>query len=97
MRFATRVDSAARPSRSTRIFLCWLVGLAGWIGPLSQPTANAGDFKVTENAEQIQIVGPELEATIRKRGYVSGVAAGSLVDRRPAFATPASGWTLSTG
>jgi alpha-L-fucosidase len=40
---------------------------------------------VTEDAEQIRLSTPELEAAFRKRGYVSGVAAGSFVDRKTGF------------
>ena len=51
-------------------------------GGLLCRAAIAGDFQVTQDDDQIHIVGPELEATIRKRGYVSGVAGGSLLDRK---------------
>lgn len=37
---------------------------------------------MSEDDDQISIVTPELKATIRKRGYVSGVAGGSFVDRK---------------
>ena len=36
---------------------------------------------VTEDARRIRVVGPALEASIRKEGYVSGVEGGSLLDR----------------
>ncbi len=42
-------------------------------------------FDVGEDADQISIRGAALEASIRKRGYVSGVAAGSLLDRKTGF------------
>ena len=61
------------------------VGRGGMGRALPVPAAAAGDFAVTEDVEQIHIVGPELDATIRKRGYVSGVAAGSLLDRKTGF------------
>ncbi len=48
-------------------------------------SANGDDFEVTENDEQINIVTPQLEATIRKRGYVSGVAGGTFVDKKTGF------------
>jgi hypothetical protein len=38
-------------------------------------------FRVTEDDQRIRIVGPSLEASIRKTGYVSGVEAKSLLDR----------------
>ena len=47
--------------------------------------APAGDFAVEENDDQIAIETPELSAVVRKRGYVSGVAAQSFVDKRSGF------------
>jgi hypothetical protein len=37
---------------------------------------------VQENDEFLQIDTPELQAKVRKKGYVSGIAAGSLLDRK---------------
>ena len=45
-------------------------------------TSRAETFQVIEDDEQITIVTPQLEASIRKTGYVSGVAGGSFVDRK---------------
>jgi hypothetical protein len=45
----------------------------------------AGEFTVTDDDQQIVISGPKLDAVIRKRGYVSGVAAGSLLDKQTGF------------
>lgn len=45
----------------------------------------AAEFEVTEDDEQIKLATPELEAVVRKRGYVTGVAAGSLLDRKTGF------------
>lgn len=42
----------------------------------------AAPFEVTEDAHRIRVVGPALEAAIRKEGYVSGVEGGSLQDRK---------------
>lgn len=39
-------------------------------------------FSVAEDEARIRIVGPALEASIRKTGYVSGVEGRSLVDKR---------------
>jgi len=36
----------------------------------------------SETADEIRITTDKLEAAVRKRGYVSGVAAGSLVDKQ---------------
>ena len=41
--------------------------------------------QVTEDDAQIKIVTPHLEAVVRKRGYVTGVAAGSFLDTRTGF------------
>jgi hypothetical protein len=49
------------------------------------PTSASGDgesFQVTENDDEITIETDALHAKIRKRGYVSGVAGGSLVDKK---------------
>ena len=48
---------------------------------LLMTTSRAEAFQVFEDDEQITIVTPQLEASIRKTGYVSGVAGGSFVDR----------------
>lgn len=45
----------------------------------------AAEITVTENDEQIQIDTPEIEAAIRKKGYVSGVAARSFHDKKTGF------------
>lgn len=45
----------------------------------------AADVLVTENEESIKIETPQLEASIRKRGYVTGVAAQSFVDKQTGF------------
>jgi len=42
-------------------------------------------FSVKEDETQISIVTPQIEATVRKKGYVSGIAAGSFRDRRTGF------------
>lgn len=41
--------------------------------------------QVTETADEIKLVTPTLEATIRKKGYVSGIAAGTFVDKKTGF------------
>jgi hypothetical protein len=46
---------------------------------------HTGEFEVTEDEDQIRISTSALEAVIRKRGYVSGVAGGSLLDTRTGF------------
>ncbi|HUY35908.1 MAG TPA: hypothetical protein VMV69_24425 [Pirellulales bacterium] len=43
------------------------------------------DYQVVETDREITISSPDLDAVIRKQGYVSGVAAGSLVDKKTGF------------
>jgi hypothetical protein len=45
----------------------------------------ADDLSVTEHEEQIVIRTDRLEAVVRKKGYVSGVAGGQFVDRQTGF------------
>jgi hypothetical protein len=42
----------------------------------------AADLTVEESAEQVRIATDALEAVIRKKGYVSGVAGGTFLDRK---------------
>ncbi len=65
--------------------ICGLLILTGSAVLSQKILAQENDFTVTENDEQISIVTPQLEAVIRKKGYVSGVAGGSLVDRKTGF------------
>ena len=45
----------------------------------------AEPIEVLEDEDQITIVTPQIEATIRKKGYVSGIAAGTLKDVKTGF------------
>jgi hypothetical protein len=45
----------------------------------------APPFRVTEDPDRIRLVGMNLDASIKKKGYVSGVEAGSLLDRKTGF------------
>ncbi len=49
------------------------------------PAAQGADFQITETDEQIEIVTPQLEAAVRKKGYVSGVARHSFLDKKTGF------------
>lgn len=40
------------------------------------------EFKLTDDEDRIRLAGPALEAAIRKKGYVTGVEAGSLLDTK---------------
>lgn len=44
--------------------------------------AEKDDLQITETDEEIRIETPEISAVVRKRGYVSGVAGGTFVDKR---------------
>lgn len=59
--------------------LCALLGLPAWAEDVSRP------YTVTETEEQIKLDLPKLEAVVRKQGYVTGIAAGSLLDKRTGF------------
>ena len=65
-----------------------LAGLAA-PSPAAVPSTTAfsetSAFEVTEDEERIRISGSALEASIRKRGYVSGIEGQSLVDRKTGF------------
>jgi hypothetical protein len=54
-----------------------IVALCGW--PAATARADHG-FTVSETEDEIKIEGETLHAAVRKRGYVSGVKAGSLLD-----------------
>ncbi|MDQ2730838.1 MAG: hypothetical protein M3Y56_04200, partial [Armatimonadota bacterium] len=61
-----------------------------------------GKITVTEDDDQIHIVTPSLEAAVRKRGYVTGVAGGSFVDRKTGFRDAGFGldivdWIMAPG
>ena len=45
----------------------------------------ADDFQISEDDERIVISSPTLDAVVRKKGYVTGVAAGSFLDKKSGF------------
>ena len=50
------------------------------------PSSNgAGEFQVSEDDERIVISSPTLDAIVRKKDYVTGVAAGSFLDKKTGF------------
>jgi len=60
------------------------------------------DYTVTETDDEIQIVTKELEATIRKRGYVSGVKSHSFIDKKTGakdlgFGLDIADWIMESG
>ena len=62
-----------RPLLLLAILGCLLGGMAALRG---------AEYQVSQTAEEIKIVTPQLEAAVRKKGYVSGVAAQSLLDKK---------------
>ncbi|MEM8667073.1 MAG: hypothetical protein AAGG48_06130 [Planctomycetota bacterium] len=79
-----------------RIYMLCFLSLSSLI-----PT-RADTFQITENDEQITIVTPHLEASIRKTGYVSGVAGGSLLDKKTGvtdlgFGLDIADWIMEPG
>src|SRR5437016_12890107 len=45
----------------------------------------ANEFQVSEDDERIVISSPTLDAVVRKKGYVTGVAAGTFLDKKTGF------------
>src|SRR5687767_3622015 len=65
-------------------------------------SARGQDYRVSEDATLIKITTPTLEAAVRKKGYVSGVAAQSFLDRKTGFRDPGFGldivdWIMEPG
>jgi hypothetical protein len=52
--------------------------------PAAEPL-NVEPLDVVETETEIKLVTPELKAVVRKKGYVSGIAAGSLLDKKTGF------------
>ena len=78
-----------------------MVGLACAVLVLPWHRAR-GDVRVEETAERISISTPLLEAGVNKRGYVSGVAGGSFLDKRTGFRDAGFGldvvdWIMEAG
>ena len=66
------------------------IGLRGFglfllIAVLAAGGLQAADYTVTETEDEIQLKLPKLEATIKKTGYVSGVARQSFFDKQTGF------------
>jgi len=61
--------------------ICWVLLLL----LVDLPVVAAEPFEVSETDDQIQIVTPTLEAAVRKKGYVSGIAAQSFLDKKTGF------------
>lgn len=64
--------------------------------------AFATDYTVTETDDEIRIATPQLEAAVRKKGYVSGVAKQSLLDKKTGardlgFGLDIADWVMEPG
>jgi hypothetical protein len=59
-----------------------LATLALGAGLVFAGLASAAEYSVVEKPDQIEIETPQLQAAVRKKGYVSGVAAQSFVDKK---------------
>jgi len=63
------------------------IAIATWIVVFISPAAlpAAEPIEVVETPDEIKLATPTVEATIRKKGYVSGIAAGTFVDKKTGF------------
>lgn len=64
--------------------------------------ATAAEYTVTETDDEIRIATPQLEAAVRKKGYVSGVAKQSLLDKKTGardlgFGLDIADWIMEPG
>ena len=55
----------------------------------------AAEYEVTETDEAVSIVTPQIEASVRKKGYVSGVARQSFLDKKTGFRDPGFGLDIA--
>ena len=62
---------------------------------LGVPAVSASEYEVTETDEEIRLQTPQLHAAVRKRGYTSGVARQSFVDRKTGFRDPGFGLDIA--
>jgi hypothetical protein len=56
--------------------------LVAFVTTIPSQEKSKPQLRVTEDADRIRIVTDTLEASIKKKGYVSGVEAGSLLDKK---------------
>ena len=55
----------------------------------------ASEYEVSETDEEVRIVTPQIEAAVRKKGYVSGVARQSFLDKKTGFRDPGFGLDIA--
>lgn len=78
-----------------------LCAVATMLAALPLPLG-AAEYTVTESDEEIRIETPQLQAAVRKTGYVSGVARQSFLDKKTGFRDPGMGldivdWIMEPG
>src|SRR5919109_547363 len=78
-----RLASALAANEFMHRVLAYLLATVSITHPTRSNGAN--QFQVSEDDERIVISSPTLEAVIRKKGYVTGVAAGSFLDKKSGF------------
>lgn len=69
---------------------------------LLMPVISFGQIKVEENDQTISLSTPQLSAAVKKKDYVTGIAAGSFVDKRTGFHDAGFGldivdWIMESG
>ncbi len=69
----------------------WIFALVCLLFGRPTSVLGLGDYEVLETDGQIAIVTPQIEASIAKQGYVSGVRRQSLLDKKTGFRDPATG------
>jgi hypothetical protein len=78
----------------------WMVVCLAGLAPLLVRADTK--VQVEENEQRISIVTPQLEAGVNKKGYVTGIAAGTFLDKRTGFRDPGYGldivdWIMEDG
>lgn len=77
--------------------------VSGWLGSLLLPVwLFAAEYTVQDLPDEIRLSTPQLEAAIRKRGYVSGIARQSFLDKRTGardlgFGLDIADWIMEPG
>ena len=69
---------------------------------LALPVIAWGQVEVSETEQKISISTPELEALVNKKGYVTGIAGGSFIDKKTGFRDAGFGldivdWIMESG
>lgn len=86
---------------SSRLLFTFVVSISTFLGPLHL-VATAEEFTVVETSDEIRLTSPQLEAAIRRNGYVTGIKAQSFVDRKTGardlgFGLDIADWIMEPG